>query len=118
MSRMRHAALVRLQGHELLRAHVWLCRAVERCLPFLPLVECMPGMGRSVPLSRSDPTPGPFTSRSPPPPQVNQLLTEMDGFEAEQQGIVVMGATNRKDVLDAALTRAGRFDRSIEVSGG
>ncbi|GLI63674.1 hypothetical protein VaNZ11_006712 [Volvox africanus] len=46
---------------------------------------------------------------------VNQLLSEMDGFEAEQQGIVVMGATNRKDVLDAALTRPGRFDRSIEV---
>jgi len=46
---------------------------------------------------------------------VNQLLTEMDGFEAETQGIVVMGATNRKDVLDAALTRPGRFDRSIEV---
>ncbi|GFR46161.1 hypothetical protein Agub_g7689 [Astrephomene gubernaculifera] len=46
---------------------------------------------------------------------VNQLLTEMDGFEAEQQGIVVMGATNRKDVLDTALTRPGRFDRSIEV---
>jgi len=46
---------------------------------------------------------------------VNQLLTEMDGFEAEQQGIVVMAATNRKDVLDAALTRPGRFDRSIEV---
>jgi len=46
---------------------------------------------------------------------VNQLLTEMDGFEAEQQGIVVMGATNRMDVLDAALTRPGRFDRAIEV---
>jgi AAA+ superfamily predicted ATPase len=47
---------------------------------------------------------------------VNQLLTEMDGFEAERTGIVVMGATNRKDVLDAALTRPGRFDRSIEVA--
>ena len=47
---------------------------------------------------------------------VNQLLTEMDGFEAERAGIVVMGATNRKDVLDPALTRPGRFDRSIEVA--
>ncbi|KAJ9527710.1 hypothetical protein QJQ45_025987 [Haematococcus lacustris] len=46
---------------------------------------------------------------------VNQLLAELDGFEAEQQGIVVMAATNRKDVLDSALTRPGRFDRSIEV---
>eukprot|EP00775_Hariotina_reticulata_P010429 gene10429-10587_t len=46
---------------------------------------------------------------------VNQLLTELDGFSAETQGIVVMGATNRKDVLDPALTRPGRFDRSIEV---
>jgi cell division protease FtsH len=46
---------------------------------------------------------------------VNQLLTELDGFEAERAGIVVMAATNRKDVLDAALTRPGRFDRSIEV---
>ncbi|GBF88960.1 cell division protein [Raphidocelis subcapitata] len=47
---------------------------------------------------------------------VNQLLTELDGFEAERTGIVIMGATNRKDVLDAALTRPGRFDRSIEVT--
>ncbi|GIL87770.1 hypothetical protein Vretifemale_15817 [Volvox reticuliferus] len=48
---------------------------------------------------------------------VNQLLTEMDGFEAEQQGIVVMGATNRKDVLDAALTRPGRFDSPLKSAG-
>lgn len=36
-------------------------------------------------------------------------------FDGATQGIVVMGATNRKDVLDAALTRPGRFDRAIEV---
>jgi len=45
---------------------------------------------------------------------LNQLLTQMDGFEANS-GIVVMAATNRADVLDPALTRPGRFDRQIYV---
>ncbi|CAK0863157.1 unnamed protein product, partial [Prorocentrum cordatum] len=45
---------------------------------------------------------------------VNQLLTEMDGFEANN-GVVVLAATNRADVLDNALTRPGRFDRKIQV---
>lgn len=45
---------------------------------------------------------------------LNQLLTEMDGF-ASNTAIVFMGATNRPDVLDAALTRPGRFDRRILV---
>jgi cell division protease FtsH len=45
---------------------------------------------------------------------LNQLLVEMDGF-AGSEGIVVLGATNRKDVLDPALTRAGRFDRQVDV---
>ena len=45
---------------------------------------------------------------------LNQLLTEMDGF-GTNSGVIVMGATNRADVLDKALTRAGRFDRQIFV---
>ncbi|HET9590000.1 MAG TPA: ATP-dependent zinc metalloprotease FtsH [Anaerolineales bacterium] len=45
---------------------------------------------------------------------LNQLLVEMDGFAASE-GIVVLGATNRVDVLDPALTRSGRFDRHVNV---
>ena len=46
---------------------------------------------------------------------LNQLLVEMDGF-SDNSGIIVMAATNRDDVLDPALLRAGRFDRKITVS--
>jgi len=46
---------------------------------------------------------------------LNQLLTEMDGFE-ENSGVIVIGATNKIDVLDEALLRAGRFDRRIHIS--
>ena len=45
---------------------------------------------------------------------LNQLLTEMDGFNSEDQ-IIVIGATNRKDVLDNALLRPGRFDRILTI---
>ncbi|MGP1363053.1 MAG: ATP-dependent zinc metalloprotease FtsH [Bacteroides sp.] len=45
---------------------------------------------------------------------LNQLLTEMDGF-ATNQGVIVLAATNRADILDGALLRAGRFDRQIHV---
>ena len=45
---------------------------------------------------------------------LNQLLTEMDGFQTNT-GVIVLAATNRVDILDKALMRAGRFDRQIEV---
>ncbi|WP_284575434.1 ATP-dependent zinc metalloprotease FtsH [Streptomyces sp. 2P-4] len=46
---------------------------------------------------------------------LNQILTEMDGFSGSE-GVVVIAATNRADVLDPALTRPGRFDRTVTVS--
>ena len=45
---------------------------------------------------------------------LNQILTEMDGFSGTE-GVVVLAATNRADVLDPALLRPGRFDRTITV---
>lgn len=47
---------------------------------------------------------------------LNQLLTEMDGFESSKEPVIVLAATNRPDVLDKALLRPGRFDRRVEVS--
>jgi ATP-dependent metalloprotease FtsH len=45
---------------------------------------------------------------------LNQLLTEMDGFDSDQH-VIILAATNRADILDKALTRAGRFDRLIYI---
>ena len=45
---------------------------------------------------------------------LNQLLTEMDGF-GTNMGVIILAATNRADILDRALMRAGRFDRQIHV---
>ncbi len=46
---------------------------------------------------------------------LNQLLVEMDGFVGNEEGIIIMAATNRADILDPALLRSGRFDRQINV---
>ena len=45
---------------------------------------------------------------------LNQLLVEMDGFETNE-GVIIIAATNRPDVLDPALLRPGRFDRQVVV---
>ncbi len=46
---------------------------------------------------------------------LNQLLVEMDGFESNEGGVILIAATNRPDVLDPALLRPGRFDRQVVV---
>jgi cell division protease FtsH len=56
----------------------------------------------------------PFAGEKSAQEALNQLLTEMDGFE-KNSGVMVFAATNRKDMLDPALTRKGRFDREIYV---
>ena len=55
-----------------------------------------------------------FSSNDERENTLNQLLTEMDGF-ASNSGVIVVAATNRADILDQALMRAGRFDRQIHV---
>lgn len=55
-----------------------------------------------------------FTSNDERENTLNQLLTEMDGF-GTNSGVIVLAATNRADILDKALMRAGRFDRQINV---
>src|SRR5207248_4631687 len=45
---------------------------------------------------------------------LNQLLAEMDGFDA-RAGLIILAATNRPEILDSALTRPGRFDRQVLV---
>lgn len=46
---------------------------------------------------------------------LNQLLTEMDGFDGRKKGVVILAATNRPEMLDKALLRPGRFDRRIQM---
>ncbi len=55
-----------------------------------------------------------FSSNDERENTLNQLLTEMDGF-ASNSGVIILAATNRADILDKALMRAGRFDRQIHV---
>merc|ERR1719433_2538906 len=58
---------------------------------------------------------GPGGGQSEAEKTLNQLLVEMDGFNTGQSNVIVLGATNRVDILDKALLRPGRFDRQIYV---
>jgi cell division protease FtsH len=59
-------------------------------------------------------TQSPFGSHEEREQTLNQLLAEMDGFDS-RKGVIIMGATNRPEVLDQALLRPGRFDRQVLV---
>src|SRR3546814_11914735 len=75
-------------------------------------------MVRRPPRSKRTDTPFPYTtlfrSNDERDQTRNQLLVEMDGFDANE-GIIIIAATNRPDVLDPALLRPGRFDRQVVV---
>ncbi len=80
-------------------------RAAAPCIIFIDELDAL-GRARGV---------GPMSGGHDEKEQtLNQLLAEMDGFDASQ-GVVILGATNRPEVLDAALLRAGRFDRQVLV---
>ncbi|MBP6892713.1 AAA family ATPase [Candidatus Babeliales bacterium] len=61
-------------------------------------------------------TASPFGSDSERTQTLNQFLSEMDGFEQQDNPIIIIGATNRATILDEALLRPGRFDRTVEIS--
>jgi cell division protease FtsH len=85
-----------------------LFREASRCAPCVIFIDEIDSVGRK----RGAGLGGGHDEREQ---TLNQLLTELDGF-SPTSGVVVLGATNRPDVLDDALLRAGRFDRHIEVS--
>jgi len=58
---------------------------------------------------------GPMSGNDEREQTLNQLLSEMDGFDADKSPVIVIAATNRPEVLDAALLRPGRFDRQVLV---
>jgi cell division protease FtsH len=74
------------------------------CIIFIDELDAM-GRARSI---------GPFGGHDEKEQTLNQLLTELDGFDS-QQGVVILAATNRPEILDPALLRAGRFDRQLLV---
>ena len=69
---------------------------------------------RSTPSASAGPGPARSVSNDEREQTLNQLLSEMDGFDVTQ-GIVVLAATNRPEVLDPALLRPGRFDRQVTI---
>ncbi len=77
-------------------------KATAPCIIFIDEIDAV-GLKRGMKISGSEDQ------------TLNQILVEMDGMD-ENNGVVIMAATNRADVLDPALLRSGRFDRQIKVS--
>ena len=83
-------------------------KEAKRCAPCLIFIDEIDAVGRQ----RGSGIGGGHDEREQ---TLNQLLTEMDGFGANE-GIIIIAATNRPDVLDPALLRPGRFDRQVTVA--
>lgn len=79
-------------------------RKNQPCILFIDEIDAI-GKARSS---------NPMSNNSEYDQTINQLLTEMDGFDVNSQ-VIVLGATNRLDILDEALLRPGRFDRKINI---
>lgn len=86
-----------------------LFEAARKVAPAIIFIDEIDAIGRSRSSAQA------LTSNEDREQTLNQILTEMDGFSATDN-IIVIAATNLAEVLDAALTRAGRFDRTITVS--
>lgn len=85
-----------------------LFKKAKECAPCIIFIDEIDAIGKS---RASTPS---FASNDEREQTINQLLTEMDGFE-DNKGIVVLAATNRPEILDKALVRPGRFDRQITL---
>jgi cell division protease FtsH len=85
-----------------------LFRQAKEKAPCIVFIDEIDAVGRA--RSRN----GGYTSNDERENTLNQLLTEMDGF-GSNSGVIILAATNRADILDKALLRAGRFDRQIHV---
>ncbi|MGE0684220.1 MAG: ATP-dependent zinc metalloprotease FtsH [Candidatus Binatia bacterium] len=80
----------------------------SKAAPCIIFIDEMDALGRARGL-------GPYGGHDEKEQTLNQLLTELDGFDPQEQGVVLLAATNRPEILDPALLRAGRFDRQILV---
>ncbi len=85
-----------------------LFRQAKEAAPCIVFIDEIDAVGRA--RSKN----GGFSSNDERENTLNQLLTEMDGFDSNS-GVIILAATNRADILDKALLRAGRFDRQIHV---
>ncbi len=80
----------------------------SKAAPCIIFIDEMDALGRARGI-------GPYGGHDEKEQTLNQLLTELDGFDPQEQGVVLLAATNRPEILDPALLRAGRFDRQILV---
>jgi cell division protease FtsH len=79
----------------------------SKAAPCIIFIDELDAMGRARSIS-------PYGGHDEKEQTLNQLLSELDGFDS-QQGVVILAATNRPEILDPALLRAGRFDRQLLV---